>query len=656
MPSVAGLPPGLAVVTVTDAKGCSVVLSADVLQPQQLMAGIDVAAASATASPTGGAAPFSFLWSNEETTKTIDGLEPGIYTLTVTDALGCTATGAAAIDDGSCSVSALVTGFKNVTCHGGNDGEATVALSGGTAPLTFSWPGGGMDAAKTGLSTGTYAVTISDASQCRGIAMVTISQPLPLSGIVLNTTAIECQGENTGSATVSGTGGVAPYEYLWPGGASGPVQTELGKGNHPVMVKDANGCSHILEVNIGVADLLPPVVSVKNLTLELGENGTVILTPDQLNNGSYDNCGIAGFTVSHSHFTCNDLGEHLVTLTVTDVNGNVNSAAATVTIVDNTPPVLLCPEVVVSNNCNLPVTFDLPVVKGNCLAGPPVLTQGLPSGAVFPLGETTVTYEAVDLAGNRATCSFTVSVENALAASLEILPPACFGEANGSAAVLPAGGTGNFTYQWSSGQKTDVISGLSAGIYQVTVTDAAGCSFEAVAFLQEPEPLAVFIETTQAESAPGAADGGISIKISGGTLPYSFEWMAGGHVVSTEEDPANLTGGNYLVEVTDANGCQVTSALVTIGTLTGTGEANGLDRFIEIYPNPTSGVVFVKFHAGEMRQAALELYDVAGRKLWMENGGGNEQTLDFSGFASGVYRLKIIAGDRVAVKKLVLAR
>ena len=655
-PSVANLPPGLVVVTVTDAAGCPVILNAVLTQPGLPTANVSAAGASASANPSGGTAPFSYFWSNDETTKTIADLEPGIYSVTVTDAAGCTATGATAANGDGCSVAASVVDFKNVSCHGGNDGEATVALVGGTDPLTYSWPGGGEGATKSGLTTGTYAVTVSDASQCRGIAIVTISQPPPLSGIVLNTTATECQDENTGTATVNGSGGVSPYEYLWPGGVAGPAQSGLGKGNYPVLVEDANGCSHVIEVNIGVEDLLPPVVSVQNIVLELNENGKLILAPAHLDNGSYDNCGIANFNLSHSHFTCNDLGEHLVTLTATDVNGNVNSATATVTIVDNTPPVLLCPEAVFSNNCNLPVTFDLPDAQGNCLTGSPVLTHGLPPGEIFPLGETLVTYEVADAAGHTASCSFTVIVENALAASMEILPPACSGEANGSVAVLPLGGTGNFTYQWTDGQTTAAISGLGEGIYHVTVTDATGCSFEAEAYVQGPPQLLVVIENTVAESAAGAADGGISIKISGGMPPYDFEWMSGGQVVSTEEDPANLPGGSYLVQVTDANGCQVSSAVVTVETLTGTGEVNGLERFIEMYPNPTSGVVFVKFHGDEMRTAAFELYDVSGRKVWVKNAVGNEQTLDFTGLAGGVYRLKIISGERVAVKKVVLAR
>jgi len=507
------------------------------------------------------------------------------------------------------------------------------------------------------LAAGTYSVTIADADHCSGVANVTIGEPPPLSGFVLSNTAVPCEEEETGAAVVNGSGGTAPYIYTWPGGATGPAQTGLAKGTYPVLLADANGCTHIVHLEISVADLLPPVVSVQNLILELDENGTANLTPADLDNGSYDHCGIAAFHISKSHFTCDDLGDHLVTLTVTDVNGNENSAVANVTVTDHTPPVLLCPEAIFSNHCGLPLSYDLPVAEGNCLTGPPVLVQGLPPGAVFPLGETLVTYEVSSAAGNQAVCSFTVTLENTLAGSMEISPPSCAGSTDGSATVLPVGGAGDFTYQWSvGGQTSPTLSGLGAGIYQVTVTDGAGCAFEAEAFVQGPPLLLLFIENTESESAPGTADGAISILVSGGVPPYHFEWTNNGQVVSTAEDPDNLAAGQYNVLVTDAYGCQLLSSPILVETLTGTSLVERWGRFVELYPNPTRGPVFVEFMLDEIPQAALVLHDMAGRAVWEKSLAGNQHTLDFTGLPAGVYQLKIIAGERAAVKKVVVVR
>jgi len=160
-------------------------------------------------------------------------------------------------------------------------------------------------------------------------------------------------------------------------------------------------------------DETKPVVITKNITVNLDASGNAAITAAQVNNGSTDNCSIAGMTVSKTNFNCSNLGANTVTLSVTDNQGNVGTATATVTVQDVTPPTISCPaniSIVATSAAGAVVTYVAPVGTDNCSGATTALTAGLPSGSTFPLGTTTVTHTVTDGAGLTASCSFTVTV------------------------------------------------------------------------------------------------------------------------------------------------------------------------------------------------------------------------------------------------------
>lgn len=243
--SISNLAAGNYSVTVTSSNGCTTTSSTTV-------SGSTAAAVSATAISTScglangsatatgsGTAPFTFLWSNGANTATVGNLSPGTYTVTMTDANGCSDQTTATVQASTAlQVSASGT---SVTCNGLGDGTATATAPAGLPPFTYAWSNGSTAASLAGLAPGTYAVTVTDASGCSGIASVTVSEPTVLSGSVTGTDET-APGANDGTATATPAGGTAPYTYAWSNGGSTATISNLAGGTYSVTITDANGC------------------------------------------------------------------------------------------------------------------------------------------------------------------------------------------------------------------------------------------------------------------------------------------------------------------------------------------------------------------------------------------------------------------------------
>jgi len=252
--NIFGLLPGDYGVTVTDATGCVATTVVTVMVGPEgvwLMATSTPASCGAcdgTADPMAslGVQPYTYLWSDGQTTPIATGLCSGEISVTVTDAQGCSNSTTVFVgSQGNLTVSGSAT---DASCTNDN-GTATATPSGGMGPFTYSWSNGGTTQTITGLSAGTYTVTVTSAEGCVGVTTVVVGGGITTLDGNASSTATDC-GVNDGTATVTATGGVAPYTYLWSNGATTATIMNLPPAIYSVTITDAEGCTVTLTVEV----------------------------------------------------------------------------------------------------------------------------------------------------------------------------------------------------------------------------------------------------------------------------------------------------------------------------------------------------------------------------------------------------------------------
>jgi len=359
-----------------------------------------------------------------------------------------------------------------INCNGANSGSASVLATGGSSPLTYSWsPIGGTTSQATGLSAGTYTVTVSNVCGPQSLT-VTISQPTALAAQPPTATNVLCSGTSTGTATESPTGGSPPYTYSWSAGAqTTSTATGLSAGTYTVTVTD-NCADPPSSASVTITQPAPVTSGTPTSTGELcngGSNGTATITP-------------GGGTSPYS-YSWNPGGQTTATAT------GLGAGTYTVTVTDN-------------KNCT-------------------------------------------------TTASVAVTAPAAIIDSLSLVNVMCGG--TGSATVTAKNGTPPYTYQWQpGGQTTPSINGLSAGTYTVNVTDNNNCSQSAAANIIKI-PSVTITATSTNELCNGGNTGTATGTASGGVTPYHYIWLPSGQNDATAY---GLTAGTYTVTVIDATGCR----------------------------------------------------------------------------------------------------
>jgi gliding motility-associated-like protein len=414
-----------------------------------------------------GVAPYTYLWSNGATTQTISNLPPGIYTLTVTDSIGCEKV--VTFPVGGPQPIVLNETIVDNSCDP-DDASITLAPSGGTGTIyTYQWSNGGTGSSITDLTGGTYTVTVTDSNNCAETATYTITTVVPID-IITSSTSTGCTGAD-GTATANVTGGLPPYTYDWqPVGGNGPVASNLPAGTYTVTVTDTNGCT-----STGQA----VVQAIGTFTLT---STFVPLACDPLGTTSASvtvNGGTAPFTYQWSPFGGNQASATGLTsgtyvVLVTDSNNCIDSV--TIVIPSVIPVTLTTSSTAVQ--CNQPNS-------GTATASPAGGTS--PYTYIWSDGSSAAT--AVNLAGG--TFTVTVTDVNGCSATETIVVdviPDVFAAAgtdqficNGDAANLSgsaSGGTAPFSFSWDNGFNgpDQTVSPVTTTTYILTVTDANSCT------------------------------------------------------------------------------------------------------------------------------------------------------------------------------------
>ncbi len=555
-----GLSAGNYTATVTDANGCTTTQTFAITQPPVLAttsSQVNVLCngqcnGSATISASGGTAPYTYAWApSGGTAATATALCAGSYTVTVTDANGCTISQTYTITQPP-ALTASTTATP-ATC-GSPNGSATVTASGGTAPYSYSWtPAGGTAATATGLIAGSYTVTITDANGCTTTATANVANTGGPGATITSSANILCFGGSNGSATVTASGGTAPYSYSWaPAGGTGATATALIAGSYTVTVTDANGC--ITTASVTLTE--PPALAASATSTPVLCNGGTTGTAGVTASGGTAPYTYAWAPSGGTGSSATGLAAGTYTVTITDAGGCTTTATTTVTQ----------PTAITATASSTPVLCN----GGNTGAASVNVSGGTtpytyswsPSGGTgssatsLTAGAYTITI--TDASGCVTNPTVTVTEPTALAASTTTTPATC-GNPNGSASVTASGGTTAYTYSWTpSGGTGATATGLPAGIYAVTITDASGCTLTATANVTNAGGLSATISASTDVSCFGGNDGSATVAASGGTAPYTYAWTPSGGTGTTG---SGLIAGSYTVTVTDANSCTATASV-----------------------------------------------------------------------------------------------
>ena len=663
--TIVGLMPGDYSVTVTDANMCTATNQVTVNSFDCGSFSIDITTqnitcfnqndGTATVINNGGQGPYEYDWSNDSEAFAIAELAPDTYQVTVTDANGCSGVLEATITQPAELVAAVTS--NDESSNGANDGSATASPNGGTSPYTYQWSNNETTETISNLPPGDYTVTVLDANDCTYIEMVTVEEFGCALSASVQTSNATCPNVADGLATVMDIiGGNGPYTYAWSNGDMDAMAENLLPGNYTVTLTDIGGCPFIEMVTIEGEDDELPTVNVQNITIELDANGEANIDAQMLDNGSADNCGMVNITANVMSFDCSNIGENEVVLTVTDANNNSNQATAIVTVEDNIAPVLTsCPENITVVGCNEDVDYNLPTFTDNCNATV-TLAEGFPSGEPFPVGETPVIYEITDDGGNTITCNFMVTLDYDLSFDSNVTPPSCPGFNDGFAALSVDGGFAPYFIQFEGGG--DPVN-LSAGSYGVTIVDNIGCSVTGDVIVEDP-PLLTFEVGTITPAVNGQANGEVELDINGGTPPYNVQWLLNGTVVSTDQNPTDLLPGDYIAQVSDSKDCTVSTETITVDNVVGTNELTLIED-LKIFPNPTSGALFVELILKEKTRIELSVLDVTGKVVQpiIANQNATDKTTftaDLNELANGVYWVRLLIGNEVLTRKVMVLK
>jgi len=555
-----GLSAGTHTATITDSKGCTKVLNVVINQPTAIVTTSTVTPAScgsnngsAVVNATGGTGVITYSWSTGASGSTLSGVGGGTYTVTSTDANGCTDIIPVTITStGGPTATAAQT--ASVSCFGSSNGTATVSISGGTPNYTVTSSSGNVSGTTiNNLPAGTFTATITDASSCITTTTLTINGPTDI--VTTSTSTPSSCGASNGSAVANATGGTGVITYSWSTGASGATLSGVSNGTYTVFSTDGNGCTDSIPVTITDAGS-PTATAVQTAGISCFglSNGTATVTIS----GGTPNYTVTSTNGSVSGTTISNLPGGTFTATVTDANNCVTTTTLTI----NEPADIVTTSTVSPSTCG----SNNGSAIANATGGTGVITYSWSTGASGATlsGVSSGVYSVVATDGNGCTDTIPVTITSTggpSATAAQTASVTCNGLSNGTASVSISGGTPNYTVTSSGGSVSGTtINNLPAGTYTATVIDSNSCVTTTTVTIDEP-PAIVVTFTNNSPSSCSVNTGSVTANATGGTGVMTYSWSTG----ATGATLSSVGAGTYTVTATDANLCTQTS-IVSIGT------------------------------------------------------------------------------------------
>ncbi len=455
---------------------------------------------------------------------------------------------------------------KDVSCKSVGDGFIQISVSGGNPPYGYIWTRGDTTEDISGLSGGSYFITVTDTSDCITIETAIVKEPsaIYVTGVITN-------GGCTvgGSIDISVSGGTSPYAYLWTRGDTSQDISNVQAGAYEVTVTDFNNCTKTSIFNVASPGVF------------LSLDATDALCGG-VSDGAVTTTVLGGFQPYRFIWNTGDTTANLTavpggdyTVTVTDNSGCSVTKSATV----DAPSVLGMTTSITNVLCE---SGNNGGIKLNPFGGTP------PYEAFWSNGDTTLSIEDLPPGTYSVTLTDAHGCEKDSSISLEsvsiyqvaaiVTNALCDGSANGSLqANIINGTTPPYSYQWSTGETSASITNAAPGTYSITVTDSLSCLRSDTAVVAT----GLAIDETVRNSCPGRASGSIITTVSGGDEPYNYSWSNGAATASL----FNIGEGIYSLTVTDQNNCSGNDSMIILTDSSGTLNCDTLVSYDVFSPN-----------------------------------------------------------------------
>ncbi|UKN00524.1 gliding motility-associated C-terminal domain-containing protein [Paracrocinitomix mangrovi] len=505
---------------------------------------------------SGPNAPFIYTWNpggliDEDPT----GLYAGNWTVQITDALGCiNYYDTTLFDPAEILVTSNVTASDCDLCNGAID----ITVTGGTGAATVIWNNSMTGTSINGLCSSMYEAQITDANGCQVLEQVDVPNNGGLTGDQ-TVTAISCGGVCDGEITVSGIGGNPPYSYYWlHDGSTSSTQSNLCAGSYFVTITDFVGCTYSMEIEMNEPNAIDIETTITNPSCG-NADGSITVTS-------------SGGILPHTYLwntlavtpSVSNLSAGVYIVTVTDASGCAQDFE--IGLSNSDAPIAT----VTSNNISCASLCDGQADTTSVVGGTPPYSfqwldfQGFPifgetNPAIIALCEGDYTLQTTDNLGCVSFQSITVTEPDTILLNpLFTADPSCNGDCDGQLVANPIGGTLPFTFLWDNTPASTTVNAdsLCDGTYNLTITDANGCSIIQTGIVSEPTPITIVQDSIIDATCYNSTDGEVYITISGGTPGYTSQWISQtmADTLNTEDITTLMPLGYYLT-VTDANGC-----------------------------------------------------------------------------------------------------
>jgi hypothetical protein len=585
------------------------------------------------------------------------------------DVFGCTNPAAANYDTGAtvddlsciftCTLALVVDSLYSPTCYGDNDGALFISSTGAQGADDYYFGVDDEIASNFGyfnnLIAGDYYVEIVDGAGCIVSQTVTVPATAAVTLTASLAAEISCFDMNDATIEVSNAmGGSGSLEFYLLGSpetvSSNTVFPDLGPGSYTVVALDENECSGVSvatsvtnpsEVNIQIANSssasCPDIADGLIIclawggsapeTLVLSLDGVSVTSPISVTAGTYS---VVATDVNGCTTTSEDvvIGPDVI---------NINSSSSPVACTDDTNGSISWAPV--GGVGNFTVAVNSSDVTGSTMMD---LAPGV--------------YNIIVTDGNGCTNYEAVEVMNAapIVGSSESTSASCNGLSDGQVVLSASGGTGSFEYS-ENGNTFSAISDfddLASGDYTYFAQDQNGCIAEVEASVTEPDAIVITGIASEGEDEGNAV---ITISVTGGTPGYSYVWTGPDVEGLTSANLEGLSSGTYILEVTDAAGCSMST---TVNVVTSLNELyGGLEA--KVYPNPSTGLFNISWTGFAEGNVDFTVIDACGRQVtsgrWLATDASFDTILDLNGLENGLYRLSVNASGIRSSIQLVKA-